>query len=482
MIEMEKAKGKAIKGVFWSAVEKFSVQGVQFIVSIILARLLTPEDFGLVAIVLVFSTIFQTINESGFGVALIHKLDRDELDYSTAFITNLLIGVVSYFLLFFTAPLIARFYNNENIVYVMRLLSLILIVNAIGLVPLVIYTIRVDFKTQARASLAAAIVSGVMGISSAYFLRNVYAIVIQQLGFSIVYVSLMILFARWKPSLKFSKVRFKELFQYAYKLICARVISVVFDDIYSLAIGKIYSPASLGCYNRAQSFQQILSKNVINIVQRVSTPILCEEQNDYVRMQHVLLKFMSSTALIVYPLLAGLMVLSKPLILVLLGEKWVFASDMLLYACPVGFFYLVSTFNRNIYNATGRTDLALKAEIFKKFFFVGIFLLTMKYDIHILLIGLVVISIIEMIIDVYLAKKQIGVRFIDEGKSLIGILLATALMGATSYGVTLFPISNILKLILGFIVGAILYIFLIYIFNIANIKVELKNYAKRYIK
>lgn len=476
---MEKAKGKAIKGVFWSAVEKFSVQGVQFIVSIILARLLTPEDFGLVAIVLVISTIFQTINESGFGIALIHKLDRDELDYSTAFITNLLIGIVSYFLLFFTAPLIARFYDNENIVYVMRLLSLILIVNAIGLVPLVIYTIRVDFKTQARASLAAAIVSGVMGISSAYFLRNVYAIVIQQLGFSVVYVSLMILFARWKPSLKFSKVRFKGLFQYAYKLICARVISVVFDDIYSLAIGKIYSPASLGCYNRAQSFQQILSKNVINIVQRVSTPILCEEQNDYVRMQHVLLKFMSSTALIVYPLLAGLMVLSKPLILVLLGEKWVFASDMLLYTCPVGFFYLVSTFNRNIYNATGRTDLALKTEIFKKCIFIGVFLLTMRYRIQILLLGLIFISIVEMLIDVTMAKKQIGVKYVDEIKSVAGISMATIIMTMTIYSSTLLFSSYLFQLIIGFIVGVFVYLLICFCFNIVNFRIEFKNYVNK---
>ena len=153
-------KKKAVKGVFWSAIEKFAVQGVQFFVSIVLARLLTPNDFGLIAIVLVFSTIFQTINESGFNMALIHKQDRDELDYSTAFVTNLVIGFVSYLILFFIAPFIASFYANTTLIVVMRILSLTLLINAVSLVPRVTYTIRVDFKTQAKASLIAAIVSG----------------------------------------------------------------------------------------------------------------------------------------------------------------------------------------------------------------------------------------------------------------------------------------------------------------------------------
>lgn len=468
---------KAVKGVAWSAIERFSVQGVQFLVSIILARLLTPNDFGLVAIVIVFSSIFQTINESGFNTALVHKLDRDELDYSTAFVTNLMIGIASYGLLFFVAPWIATFYENEALVLVMRLLSLNLVVNAVGLVPIAIYTIRVDFKTQARASLTAAVVSGILGISAAYLLRNVYAIVAQQIAYSLIYVVLMWFFAKYKLSFTFSKERFFNLFNFASKLIVARLISIIFEDIYSLAIGKIYTPGVLGCYNRAQSFQQVLSKNVIAIIQRVSIPILCEQQHDYKQMQNVLLRFMNTTALVVYPMLAGLMVLSKPLILTLLGEQWEFASDMLLFACPVGFFYLISTFNRNIYNATGRTDLALKTEVFKKTIFIFIFILTMKYKIQVLLIGLILISIIEMLIDVKMVNKQIGLTLCKELKSLAGIVVATILMSAVVYFSITLVYSNLMKLVIGFLIGVISYIVICYVFNIANFKNELKQYA-----
>lgn len=471
-------KKKAVTGVVWSAIERFSVQGVQFIVSIVLARLLSPNDFGMVAIVLVFSTIFQTINEAGFNTALIHKQNRDELDYSTAFVTNLFIGICSYFILYFSAPWIAIFYEYEMLTVVMRILSLNLIVNAVGLIPVAIFTIRVDFKTQARASLVAAVLSGSIAILFAFMLRSVYAIVIQQLLYSVIYVSLMWILAKYKMSFGFSKDRFKKLFNFASKLIGARLISVVFDDIYSLAIGKLYTPAALGCYNRAQSFQQVLSKNIINIVQRVSVPMLCEVQYDNKQMKSVLLRFMGSTALIVYPMLAGLMVLSKPLILVLLGKKWVFASDMLLYACPVGFFYLISTFNRNIYNATGRTDLALKTEIVKKTIFILIFLLTMKYQIQVLLCGLIFISVIEMLIDVCMVKKQIGLSFFEELKVLLPILLASLLMTIIVYYFNQFISSNHMKLIIGFVVGLLSYSFMIFSFNISNCRKELFNYGK----
>lgn len=230
-MSQDNKRGKAVKGVVWSAVERFSVQGVQFIVSIILARLLSPEDFGMIAIVIVFSTIFQTINESGFNTALVHKQDRDRLDYSTAFVTNLLIGVISYVLLFTVAPWIAHFYENAELTKVMRILSLNLVINALGLVPVAIYTIRVDFKTQARASLVAAVLSGIVGVVSAYLIRNVYAIVIQQLTYSVIYVALMWMYANYKVSFTFSLGRFKVLFDFASKLIGARLISVVFDDI-----------------------------------------------------------------------------------------------------------------------------------------------------------------------------------------------------------------------------------------------------------
>lgn len=476
---MQSSKNKAVKGVAWSAIERFSVQGVQFLVSIVLARMLTPSDFGLIAIVLVFSVIFQTINESGLNTALVHKLDRDDLDFSTAFYANLGVGIVSYLILFFASSWIASFYESPELVPVMRILSLNLVISSFGLVQLAKYTIKVDFKTQARASLIAALISGSVGIITAYLTHSVYAIVAQQLTNNAVYVLLMWVFAKWKPMLAFSFERFKGLFSYAYKLILARLISVVFDDIYSLAIGKLYTPAVLGYYNRAMSFRTVLSRNLIGIVQRVSIPMLCEAQKNNQEMQKVLLKFMTTTALLVYPLLAGLMVLSKPLVLVVLGDKWLETSTMLIYGCPVGFFYLISTFNRNVFNATGRTDWALKAEIIKKTIFIGIFLLTMRYQIKVLLVGLTIISIIEMVIDTAYSRKQIGISLLTQIKSLSGVLFATAVMSAVIFVLNTFIQNVYIQLIAGFIIGIIVYSLVCYILNTCNFRNESRKIIKK---
>lgn len=470
---------RAIKGVTWSAIEKFSIQGVQFLVSIILARMLTPSDFGLVAIVLIFSTIFQAINESGFNTALVHKQDRDDLDFSTAFDINLIIGVLSYVILFFCAPYIAIFYNNNELVKVMRICSLSLIINSFGLVPLALYTIRLDFKTQAKATFIAAIISGIAGIVSASLIENVYAIVIQHLTYNVINVSLLWLFIKYNISFSFSVERFKSLWNYAYKLILARIINLVFDDLYSLAIGKLYTPAELGFYNRANSFRQVSSKNIINIVQRVSVPLLCENQNNNAAMAREHLKFMTSTAFLVFPIVTGLVVLAKPCIAVLLGDKWLPTANLLLYVCPIEFFYLISTFNRNIYNATGRTDWALKAEIVKKLFFILIFLITFKSSLKIFLSSLIFISILEMLYDTYFTKKQIGLKLSEQIKVLVPILLACAIMAICILFVYYMSSNRLLQLILGTLVGIVVYLITCYILNICNTREYIGKFLKK---
>lgn len=469
---------RAINGVIWSAIERVSVQGVQFIVSILLARLLTPSDFGLVAIVLVFSNIFQTINEAGFNTAVVHKQNRDDLDFSTALVTNIFVGFVSYIILFILSPIIAKFYDNDSLLIVMRILPLTLIINGIGLVPVAIYTISVDFKSQARATFSASIISGILGLLCAYFLRNVYAIVVQQIAYSLINVILMWAYTSHKIAFDFSYDRFKSLFSYAINLIGARLISVIFDDIYSLTIGKIYSPATLGYYNRAMSFRQMLSRNFINIVQRVSIPLLCENQNNNAAIRIVLKKFMNMTALIVYPILAGLMVLAQPLVTVLLGDNWLQSSYYLQYICPCGFFYLVSTFNRNVYNAIGRTDLAFKTEIAKKILFLIIFLITIRYKIEVLLGGLILISILEMLIDINIVKKLIKITYYEEFGGLISIFLSTVVMGVVVHFSISYISNDLLKLFVGIPIGIIIYGIICYFFNVAGIRIEIKKYAK----
>ena len=469
-------KNKVLSGIAWSSIERFSVQGVQFIVSIILARLLTPNDFGLIAIVLIFTSIFQTINESGFSVALIYKLDRDETDFSTAFFSNIVIGTLSYLIIFSIAPIISKIYDIDIITPIMRYLGLNLIITSFGIVQTAKFTINVDFKTQAKASLLAVTISGIIGIILAIKFKNVYALVIHSIVFSILHVSLSWRYAKWRPKFIFSIYRFKYLFEYANKLILSRLISVIFEDLYSFAIGKIYSPSLLGYYNRANSLMVLSSRNIVGIVQRVSVPLLCEKQNDFHQMQQVLIRFIVSTAVIVFPILSFIMIFSKPLILVLLGENWLVSAELLLYVCPIGFFYLISTFNRNIFNATGRTELALKAEIIKKLIFVGVFFITVQFDIKILLLGMILNSILEMIFDTYFSWKQIGISLLYQLKSLVPVIIATITTSVFLIPILFISATNFIKLLLGFIIGLIIYTSLCYAFNIAEIRKILRKY------
>ena len=463
-------KGRAIMGVIWSGVERFSVQIIQFVVSVILARLLMPDDFGLIAIVLVFTVIFQTLNEAGLGTALIHKQDRDEIDFSTIYYTAILVGVVSYLIVFLISGPIANYYQQPTLKPVMRLAGLSLIANSFAIVPIAKFTISVDFKNMAKASLWAALLSGVIGIIYAYLYRNVYAIVVQSLLYAFLNSFFVTIKLRYLPQLQFSLSRFKILFSYAYKLVLARLVTVIYDDIYSLFIGKYFTPQVLGFYNRANSFTSVSSRNIIYIVQRVSIPVLCENQHSKEAMANTLLLYMKYTAIIVYPLTAGIMILGEPLIEVLLTEKWLGSAEILYYICPSCFLFLICTFNRNIYNATGRTDLALKAELIKKTFFLFVFFISLQFGFKGILMGQLINSFIELLFDTHYVNKQIDLTLIEQLRSLWLIIMSTCIMGIGIYGLIQFLQSSQLKLVLGTFVGVIIYAICCHLFKLLDIR------------
>jgi len=280
--------------------------------------------------------------------------------------------------------------------------------------------------------------------------------------------------------MKFSILRIRTLFNFAYKLILARLINVIFLQVFSLIIGKFYTAAQLGFYNRAKSFEELLTNNITGIIQRVSTPMLCDEQNDKHRLAQLLMKFIVSTSLLVYPMLFGLFVLAKPLVLVLLTEKWLPAVWMLQVLCPVGLLYVLSTFNLNVFNATGRTDWALKIEVVKKFVFVGVIVLAFSISFEALVISQIFIAMIELWINSYFTKKQINLTLIQQLSGVKGILFISGFMAACIFMVTILIQSDILKLLIGFITGIIVYSGLIYVFNINNFKETLRVIANKY--
>lgn len=469
----------ALNGVLWSAIEKFSVQGIQFVISVILARLLVPADFGLIALVLVVMNILQTINEVGFGAALMQKKTRDDLDFSTVFILNTCLGVFLYGILLVMAPYIASFFEQPRLSLLIRVIGINLISTSLVVVQRTRLLIEVDFKTQARASLVAVILSGVGGILLAYYGGGVWALVLQSILYNLTNTVLIWAYVSWRPRMRFSYDRFVALFNFAYKLIFARLINSVFQEVFSAVVGKLYTPAQLGYFNRAKSFEALSTNNITMIVQRVSVPILCEVQNDKDDMKQVLLRFIRSTALIVYPLLFGLAILAEPLISVLLTDKWLPSAWILRVLCPVGIFFVISTFNMNVFNATGRTDWALKCEIIKKIFCIGIILFTSFWGFKALVWSQVVIAFVEFLINTYYTKRQIGLTMWEQLVALKGVLLACIAMVIVLMICDSLIGEDWILLLVGIGMGAIFYAFVCYVFNIASFKLVLKNLLKK---
>lgn len=468
-------KKRAVKGVIWSGIERFSVQIVQFVITIILARILSPSDFGLLALVMVVINILQVFNEVGFGAALMQKLDRDELDFSTVFVFNMILGIVLYGLVYLCAPYIAFFFDNTELTLLIRLIGLNLIISSFIIVQRTRLWIIVDFKTQAKASFIAVLISGSIGIYFAFVGWGVMALIIQSLMNNLVNTMLIWLLVKWKISLRFSYERFVGLFHYAYKLVLARLVNSVFNEIYSIVIGKAYESSQLGYFNRAKSFTELSSGNITSIIQRVSTPLLCEAQHDKKRMGEVLLKFIKNTSFIVFPLLCGLFVLAEPLVLVLLTDKWLSSVWILRALCPVGIMYVISTFNINVFNATGRTDLALKSEIIKKIIYVGIIAIAVLFGFKTLIYSQMLIAVIELTISTYYTKKQIGLNIYSQLSSIGSIFFLSSIMATFVWGITIIISNEYFKLLIGIITGITTYSALAYVLNVNNFREIIKT-------
>jgi len=472
-------KKRAIKGVVWSGIERFSVQIFQFIVTIILARLLTPYDFGVVAIILVFTNILMVFNEEGFAMALAQKLNRDELDYSTIFLFNIVWGGILYLFLFITAPFFASFFKQPELTHLTRILGFNLVISSFVVVQRTKLFILVDFKTLAKASFVAVIMSGIVSIYFAYKGIGVMAIIIQQLINNAINAIFIWIYSKWQPKLQFSIERFKTLFNFAYKLILARLVNAVFKETYSLVIGKIYTPIQLGYFNRAKSFVSISSNNITTIVQRVSVPFFCETQKNHTLLGEQLKDFIQKTAFIVYPLLCGIFVLAEPMIKVLLTEKWLPAAWMLQVLCPVGMLFVISTFNMNVYNATGRTDWALKAEVIKKTFNILILVGAIMISFEAVIISQIIIGIIDFFVDTWFTKKQIGLILLKQLKSIGSILLASLVMALIVKFSTFYLSNDIWKLIVGFVSGTLFYSIVSYLFDISEFRKVIKSILNR---
>lgn len=394
-------KSKAAKGMVWNAFNIFVVQGINVLMGIVLARILMPSDYGLIGMLAIFIAISQLFIESGFSTALIQKNDCSNADYSTVFHFNLVVAVALYFVLFFTAPLIAKFYHTIELIKLTRVLSLNLIINSFSIVQQARLYIKLNFKAYALVSLLSVIISSSIALLMACNGFGVWVLVIQGLSYSLVKTLFLFYFDRWVPQLVFSVLSFKQLFGFSFKLLAAGLVSTIITNVYSILIGKNFGAKDLGFYTTAQKYPELLACTVVSILQGTTFPILASVQNDREHMVSIYERLMSMTVFIVMPIMTLLALLAKPFICVFLTDKWIPCVPLLQWLCLCRIITTISFFNMNIVNAVGRSDFYLKIEVLKSpIVFLGL-VLTIPLGLKAVVIGYLVIVSICFFINAY---------------------------------------------------------------------------------
>lgn len=453
-------KSKALTGVAWSAIDRFSSQGIQFVFSILIARVLLPKDYGIVAMLDIFLAISRTFIDSGFCTALIRKTDRTEADFSTVFYFNVFISLFIYIVLWFLSPLIAEFYDIPLLARVTKIIALTLIFGALSAVQGVHLSINIDFKSRAVISISTTIITGIVGLWMAYSGYGVWSLVAQSLISSIIRCILMWIVVRWIPKLMFSWNSFRALFGFGSKLLVSSLIDTVYNNMYTLVIGKAFTANSLGVYSKASSLANYPSSNITNVLHSVMFPVLSSIQNDSQRLKSVYIKFLRLSAFIVFPLMIGLASLADPIIRFLLTDRWVGAIPLLRLLSFALMWYPIHSINLNILQVTGRSDYFLKLEIIKKILGVCVLCVTIPYGVKAMCVGRIISSVICLPINTYYTKKILGYGFITQMKDLLPLLIHALIMGLLVYLIIGFIESLILELIIG-VIGGVLYYFTI---------------------
>ena len=452
----ESLKNKTVKGVSWSFIDNLASSGISFLVGLVLARLLTPSEYGIMAIITIFIAVSNSIVDSGFSNALIRKTDAKRVDYNTVFIFNLIVSAVLYVVLFFLAPAISVFFREPLLVDVMRVIGWVLLINALAIIPRTLFVKEVNFKTQTKVSLIASVSSGVIGIGMAFSGMGVWSLVGQQLSRQLLNTLFLWVYCKWRPVWEFSVQSFKELFGFGSKLLLSGLLDTVFKEIYSLVIGRCYTAAQLGQYTRASQFNQIFSSNLTSVIQRVSYPVLSSIQDEPERLREAYRKVIKSTMLITFACMLGLAAVAKPLIILLIGEKWLPAVGFLQIICFSGMLYPLHAINLNILQVKGRSDLFLRLEVIKKIIAVGPLLLGVFFSIEYMLWGSVCTSLIAYFLNSYYSANLINYPTKDQVKDILPTFVVSFVTAAAMWSLTLLPFSNWLLLPLQCLFGIVL--------------------------
>ena len=453
----ESLQKKTLSGVIWSFTENFALQIIQFAIGVLMARILTPGDYGLVGMLSIFMAVSQALVNSGFSNALTRKVDRTELDCSTVFYFNIVVGFVLYLAIFFAAPLIAQFYKAPLLEDLTKVIALPLIFNSLCIVQQARLTIKMDFKTQAKISVTSSIVTGLSGLAMAYSGFGVWTLAYSSVIGAVVRCILMWWLAHWKPLWAYSWQSFRELFSYGSKLLASGLIDTIYGNIYPLIIGRLFSAKELGYYSRGYGYAALPSTIVYSMLSRVTFPLLCEIQNDDERLERVYRQLLRLFAFLIFPLMMGFAAVAHPVIVAMITEKWEPCVPYLQIMCFSFMFYPIHAMNLSLLQVKGRSDLFLKLEIIKKIVGVSVILITFPFGVLYMCVGSVCSSILCLVINTYYTGKLIHVGFLMQMRDLLPTILYSLSMGVLVYGVTLFFDSNLLKIAVGMLVGLLYY-------------------------
>lgn len=464
---MSSIKEKTINGVIWSFIDSFANQGVHFIIGIILARLLTPREFGLIGMLTIFIAVSQTFVDSGLASSLIRTKDCTQKDYSTVFYFNMLAGLVLYLLLFVLAEPISVFYKEPILKPLVKVMGLGIIIRSLTIIQTTILRKRIDFKLNAKISVVSGIISGIIGIWLAYAGYGVWSLVIRTLA-GFIFTSLLLwIWNKWFPSLVFSIASFKQHFGFGSKLMASQLLNTIYQNVYYLIIGKYFSAQDLGYFTRAQMFKDLPSKRYETIMSRVTYPVLAQMQDNPEKLKYGYKKMIKSIMFLSFTLMAIMAAVAEPMILSLIGEQWRQSIIYLQLLSFVGMMYPLHSLNLNMLNVQGRSGLFLRLEIIKKLIAIPTIVIGVFWGIKIMIIGMMVNTLIAYYINSYYSGRHINYPMREQIIDIAPSFILSMVVGAIVFFIGLIlPFGNLYKLIILLILGGSLVLTISEIFRI----------------
>ena len=470
-----------MKNFLWRFAERSGAQIVTFIVSIILARLLSPKDYGAIALVTVFLAIMQVFVDSGLGSALIQKKNADDLDFSSVFIFNFIVCIILYIFMFFVAPIIAEFYDDKNLVAIIRVISITILISGVKGIQQAYVSRNMLFKKFFFSTIGGTVFSAFLGIFMAYKGFGIWALVAQQLSNTAIDTLILWITVEWRPKFIFSWKRLKSLLSFGWKLLISALLDTTYNNLRNLIIGKLYSPADLAFYTQGDKFPKVIITNINASIDSVLLPTMSREQDNKEKVKSMTRRAIKTSTYLMAPMMMGLAFCSDNIVRLVLTEKWIECVPYLRIFCITYMFWPLHTANLNAINALGRSDWFLRLEIIKKIMGLTVLLLTMWHGVMAMAYSLLLTSVLSQIINSWPNKKLINYSYIEQLQDILPSILISVFMGICVSLVNIFKLPLLIKLIIQIILGVLIYISMSEVLKLESYK-YIKNIAKSLIK